>query len=133
MANFALVIDGKVHNVYRDVASADDFPAIADRLVECPPDVGVNWSYDGSSFVDPVSLLPPPTTRQKRRAEYFAALKVEPLDDQITVLGDQVDKILAQLETIRVATGVARTAEFDALLETVKAIKLKHPKPPPAG
>lgn len=131
----AFVRDGVVHAVYFDAADtiAAKLAPIADDLVDCDETVQANWLYRDGAFVDPASLIPPPTTRQKRRAEYFDALRVEGGDDQITVLGDQVDKIIAQVEAIRVAAGAARTAEFDALIKTVASIKAKLPKPPPAG
>lgn len=135
MADYAHVLDGCVMNVYRGISDpAVDLPALhaAGVLVAADPGVEPGWRDDRGTLVAPPAP-PESTTRGKRRAEYFAALKVEPGDDQITVLGDQVDKIIAQVEAIRVAAGAARTAEFDALIKTVAAIKAKLPKPPPAG
>lgn len=137
MANVrkAFIRDGVVHAVYFDDADtiAAKLAPIADALVDCDETVQANWLYREGVFTDPATLIPPPTTRQKRRAEYFEALRVEGGDDQLTVLGDQVDKIIAQVEAIRVAAGASRTAEFDALIKTVAAIKAKLPKAPPGG
>lgn len=131
----AFVRDGVVQSVYFDDADtiAAKLAPIADALVDCDETVQANWLYREGVFTDPATLIPPPTTRQKRRAEYFEALRVEVGDDQITVIGDQVDKILAQIEAIRSSVGVPRTAEFDALIKTIAAIKAKLPKPPPVG
>lgn len=134
MAKFAHVLDGVVQRVY-DVADAEkDLPALHRAGVVFPAGdaVEVGWRYEAGAYAAPPAR-PEPTTREKRRAEYFAALKVEPGDDPLTVLGDQVDKIIAQVETTRVAAGAARTAEFDALIRTIGIIKAKLPKPPPVG
>lgn len=131
----AFVRDGIVHSVYFDSewVIAEKLAPIADYLVDCDETVQPGWLYLDGVFTDPATLLPPPTARQKRRAAYFEALAVEAGDDQVTVLGDQVDKIIAQVEAIRAAVGTARTPEFDALIKTVVAIKTRLPKPPPVG
>lgn len=135
MANYAHVLNGVVENVYRDVEDpAAQLPALhlAGVVFACDAEVERFWRYADGVFSAPPAP-PEPTAREKRRREYFAALKVEPGDDQLTVLGDQVDKIIAQVEAIRVHAGASRTAEFDALIKTVAAIKAKLPKPPPVG
>lgn len=131
----AYVRDGVVQSVYFDdeAVIATKLAAISGDLVACDEATQSGWLYAAGDFVDPASLLPPLSVRQKRRAEYFEALRVEPGDDQLTVLGDQVDKILQQIEVIRAAAGVARTPEFDALIKTVIAIKTRLPKPAPGG
>lgn len=131
----AFVRDGIVHSVYFDSewVIAEKLGPIADYLVDCDETVQPGWLYQGGEFIDPASLLPPPTTREKRRAAYFETLRVEDKDDALTVLGDQVDKIIAQVEAIRATVGASRTPEFDALIKTVVAIKAKLPKPPPVG
>lgn len=134
MANVrkAFVRDGVVHCVYFDdeTTLAEKLAPIASDLVDCEETVQPGWLHDGSAFIDPASLIPPPTTRQKRRAEYFEVLRVEAGDDQITVLGDQVDKLIAQVEAMRAELGAKRTAEFSDLLTKLVAVKTKFPKPP---
>lgn len=134
MANVrkAFIRDGVVHAVYFDDADtiAAKLAPIADALVDCDETVQANWLYREGVFTDPATLIPPPTTRQKRRAEYFVALRVEDGDDQLTVLGDQVDKIIAQVEAMRAELGAKRTAEFSDLLSKLIAVKTKFPKPP---
>lgn len=130
MANYAHVLDGIVQNVYGGISDpAAELQALHDAgvLFECSNLVERSWSYNGSEFSPPPSP-PDPTVRQKRREAYFSALRVESGDDQITVLGDQVDKILAQVGLMKgildilvqqlanVSPEIRRSESFAALL-----------------
>lgn len=127
----AFVRDGVVHAVYFDdeATLSTKLAPIAAHLIECDETVQPNWLYRDGSFIDPVTLLPAPTVRQKRKVAYFEELRVEEGDDPLTVLGDQFDKVLAQVEAIRAAVSVPRTTDFNALITTVLAIKARLPKP----
>lgn len=126
MPKVAHVIDGVVQSVLPGVPS--DYPVLdaIGQVHACDDAVTAQWVRVGDAFVDPISLRPEPTQREKRRAAYFEALKVEPGDDQITVLGDQVDKLLAQLAAIVPVN--ARTPEFADLLSKVLDVKTRVPK-----
>lgn len=126
----AFVRDGVVQSVYFDDEEtiAGKLAPIADDLVACDDAVQAGWLVIDGAFVDPATLVPPPTTRQKRRAEYFEVLRVEAGDDQLTVLGDQVDKLIAQVEAMRSELGAKRTADFSDLLTKLLAVKTKFPK-----
>lgn len=128
----ALVLDGLVHNVYAVDQSVIDakLDPVKPHLIDCDDAVRPGWLHRDGAFIDPASLVPLPTSRQKRREEYFDALRVEPGDDQLVVLGDQVDKIIAQIEAMRAELGAKRTADFTDLLAKIVAIKAKFPKPP---
>lgn len=130
MAFFAHVIDGVVQNVYPGIDDpATQLAALHDAgvLFDCSEAVKPGWLHNGADFQSPPDA-PDPTVRQKRREAYFDALRVESGDDQITVLGDQVDKILAQvglmkgvLDTLvqqlaNVSPEIQRSASFAALL-----------------
>lgn len=130
MADLALVIDGVVANVYRDVRLArDEFsPVNANRLFNCPAETEAGWLYDvgADAFTPPSRKLP--SDRELRRKEYRQVLATEPGDDEITVLGDTVDKLLAQVEVIRQRSGAPATSEWSDLLAKVAAVKAKIPK-----
>lgn len=96
MPTYAQVIDGVVHNVYRNVASQASLPAIAHQLVECPETVRPNWPYRNGSFVDPTTIVREP---EPLRATVELAAVVE----QVAALVPKA----------------SRTAEFDALVSAV--------------
>lgn len=132
MANYAHVLNGVVENVYRDIEDpAVQLPALhlAGVVFACDAEVERSWRYAEGVFSAPP---PPPemTAREKRRREYFAVLKVEAGDDPLIVLGDQVDKLIAQVEEMRAELGAKRTAEFTDLLTKIVAVKTKFPKAP---
>lgn len=128
--NYALVIAGEVQNVWRDVegAAAEISPLNAARMIECAAEVEPGWRVDelNGSIAPRVAIVP--TVREMRRREYFAVLRKEDGDEEITVLGDVVDVALAQIETLRQVIGAPATPEWRALVEKVTAVKLKLPK-----
>lgn len=128
MANFAQVVDGAVHNVYRGVVGDKTiaFPVIADQLVECGDEVMPGWLFIDGAFVAPEVVRPPETVTQKRRHALFDALRSDKSDDEITVLGAVVNVLLAQL-AVSVAPG-ARTPEFSDLLTKVGGVQAKFPR-----
>lgn len=125
----AHVRGGIVLNVYRadEEVIAEKLAPIAHELVPCDASVAPGFLYDGTIFIDPTPVM---SVRKRRREEYFSVLKVEPDDDPLTVLGDQVDKLIAQV--FAVTTPAQRTAEFSDLVAKISAVKAKLPKPPPA-
>lgn len=128
MGTFALVFGEHVANVYLNVDDPDvSHPAISSRMVACGADVQPGWLYRDGLFIDPATLVPEPTVRQKRRAAYFEAFRTEDRDDHLVVLGDCVDKLIAQIAAV-VPAG-QRTPEFAELLTKVLQIKAQFPKP----
>ena len=130
--HYALVLDGSVVNVYRDL-SDDATPASvsavnASRLVECARETEAGWRVENGALVAPP--VKQPTVRQKRRAEYRQVLRREDGDDETDSLGDTLDVLLSQVEEIRQRSGAGMTQEYVDLVGKVANVKAKLPKKP---
>lgn len=130
--HYALVLDGSVVNVYRDLPD-DATPASvsavnASRLVECGRDTEAGWRVENGALVAPA--VKQPTVRQKRRAEYRQVLRREDGDDETDILGDTLDVLLSQVEEIRQRSGAGMTQEYADLVGKVANVKAKLPKKP---
>lgn len=86
----------------------------------------VVYSMEGSRPADWVEPEPVLTDREKRALAYHEELAVVPTDDRITVIGDTLDKLIAQIASM--TTPGQRTPEFAELLAKVVAIKARIPK-----
>lgn len=94
-----------------------------------PPNTTIEYvvySMEGSKPADWVPPEPSLTDREKRALAYHEELAVVPTDDRITVIGDTLDKLIAQIASM--TTPGQRTPEFAELLAKVAAIKTRIPK-----
>lgn len=66
--------------------------------------------------------------RRERAKAYRDQLGAE-TGSEITTLGDVVDDVITQIETMRVELGAAAAADWTALLTKIAAIKTDNPKP----
>lgn len=128
--HYALVLDGQVVNVYRDLPDAATpesvSPVNAARLIECSRETEAGWAVVAGVPIAPV--VKQPSVRQQRRAEYRQVLRREESDDETDILGDTLDVLLAQVEAIRQSSGEAMKPEYADLITKVSAVKAKLPK-----
>ena len=75
--------------------------------IECPPEVGIGWTYDGSIFTPPPAPEPepdpaPPVTRIERRQGLRALLsqgiKRADIEAMINVIEDETEREIALAE-----------------------------------
>ena len=73
--------------------------------VECPPEVGIGWTYDGSAFTAPPEPEPepaPPVTRIERRQGFLALLsqgiKRADIEAMINAIKDETERETALAE-----------------------------------
>jgi hypothetical protein len=71
---------------------------------------------------------PPLMYRRRRAAAYRDQLGAEQ-GDFINTLGDVLDVLIAQVESMRAEIDAARTPEFAAMLGKIASIKAANPKP----
>jgi hypothetical protein len=122
MARFAIVLNGTVTAIV-DAATQD---LALGRIGPCSNLVDVGWRYAGAQD----TFLPPETYRDRRATAYKAELAKVAADAGRfePVVGDVLDILITQVEAMRAAAGAAKTAEFDALLVKIAAIKAANPK-----
>lgn len=126
MANYAQVIDGVVHNVYRGVSRAA-LAKIDHMLIECDASVQPNWVMKDGAPVDPETLKKPVSHLVKRRNAYHAELRDDAEDDELAIIGKILDILVAQVAST-VPAG-SRTPQFVALLAKIAEIKSRYPAP----
>jgi hypothetical protein len=130
--HFALILDGHVVNVYRDlpdsVTPEDVSPVNAPNLIECSRETEAGWRVEAGALVAPP--VKQQTVRHKRRAEYRQVLRREEGDDETDILGDTLDVLLSQVEAIRQRSGEAMTQDYADLVGKVATVKAKIPKKP---
>ena len=73
--------------------------------IECPPEVGIGWTYDGSTFTPPPAPEPepaPPVTRIERRQGLRALLsqgiKRADIEAMISAIEDETEREIALAE-----------------------------------
>jgi hypothetical protein len=130
--HFALVLDNEIVNIWRNRAdtetAADVSPLNAAHLIEVADNVQPGWRVDPVTRQPIAPVVETPSVRQQRRAEYQQVLRRESGDDEITILGDTLDVLIKQVETLRQKTGSTATAEYADLISKVAAVKAKLPK-----
>lgn len=71
---------------------------------------------------------PAPGYRDTRMVAYARDLGKDP-GDIIRTLGDVLDVLIAQVESMRVAASASATTDYAAMMTKIAAIKAAHPKP----
>jgi len=90
----------------------------------------IGWSGEELAESDPEVQAffagPPPTYRQLRATAYRDNLGKQP-GDYIITLGDVLDVVIAQVETMRQALTAPATPDFQAMLAKIQTIKQEFP------
>jgi len=92
----AIIKDGEVINVIKGSIPGS---------IECPPEVGIGWTYDGSTFTPPPNPEPElasPVTRIERRQGLRALLsqgiKRADIEAMISAIEDETEREIALAE-----------------------------------